>query len=140
LERAFSASVAYWAIEGVVDEEEFKDTFTIFVDLFGVGIDDHVVAGGESAGGLGFWHFADGAVWLFESDFDEAHPAHADRFHARVVAENRNFKAESFHGFDDEFVFWNLKFNIVDRDGDQLFLCYRCHGVTPGLAEVFPSV
>lgn len=57
LKRAFSTAVANWAVEGVVNEEEFEDTFSVFVDLFCVGIDDHVVAGGESAGGLRFWHF-----------------------------------------------------------------------------------
>lgn len=97
MERAFSTSVADGAIEGVVNEEEFEDAFAVAVDRFGVGVDHHVVAGGEGAGGLGFRHFADGAVSLFESDFDEAHTAHANWLHAGVVAENGDFEAKPFN-------------------------------------------
>jgi hypothetical protein len=132
LEGTFSASVADGAIEGVIDEEKFEDAFAIFVDLVGVGIDDHVVAGGEGTGGLRLWHFADGAVWLFEADFDEAHAAHSDGLHPGVVAEDRDFESKSFNGFDDQFSPRDLDFDIVDGDCDHLFLCDGSHLSRPG--------
>lgn len=72
---------------------------------------------------MGFGHFPDASVGLFESDFDETHSAHPYGLHSGVVAEYGDFEAEAFHRFDDEFVFWNLEFDVIDRDGDQLFLC-----------------
>jgi len=54
----------------------------------------------------------------FEPDLDEAHAAHTDRLHARVVAKNGDFEAKAFDGFDYQFALGDFEFDIVDRDGD----------------------
>ena len=91
LEWALSAAVADRAIERVIDQQKLKNAFAVTVHHFGVRKDDHVVVGRQGATGLGLGHLADATVGLLESNLDEAHTAHADWLHARVVAKNGNF-------------------------------------------------
>jgi len=97
LEGAFASSVANGAVERVICKQEFKNAFSIPVDGLGVGVDNHALARGERAPGLRLWHLSNGAIGLLEPNLDEAHPAHPDGLHARVIAEDRNFNPKAFH-------------------------------------------
>ena len=100
------------------------------MERIGFGIDDQAFADGESACRGGLWHHPNGAVRrILHPSFDEAHSAHSDGLQARVIAENRDFKTEALHGFDDQFAFGNRKFDSVDDDIDGLDVGRRCHGV-----------
>src|SRR2546423_6991555 len=113
LERTFATAIADRAIERMVDEKEFENAPAVGVDGFGVGVDGHTVAGGEGAGGLRLGHFLYLPVLAFEADFDEAHAAHANRLHARVVTEDGDFEAEALDGFDYKFALGDFEFDVV---------------------------
>lgn len=107
-------------MEWVVNQQKLKDSLAIAVDRRGIRVNDHAVARGQGAASLRLWHFAHGAIRLFEPDFHQAHAAHPDGFHARVVAENGDFQAKALNRFDDEFSSRDLEFDFVNRNRDGL--------------------
>ena len=96
LQWTLAALVADRAVERVVGEQELEDAVLGLLHLLRVGDDVHAVVHLDVAGRL--QRRAPRPV-----DFDEAHAAHADRLHARVVAEARHVVAGALGGFDDEF-------------------------------------
>ena len=103
--------IANWAVEGVVDEEEFHDGFAGLLNEFGVRKDFHSRGYGEGAGGLWFRR---------ADDFDEAHAAVAGDEEAFVVAEARDFDAYSFAGLEDGGAGGDSDVDSVDHDVDEV--------------------
>ncbi len=95
LQRALAALVAHGAVERVVDQQELEDAVLRLLHRGRGGVHDHAVGGVEHARDL-----QRGATRAF--DLDEAHAAHADRRHPRVVAEARDVDAVPLRRRDDE--------------------------------------
>jgi hypothetical protein len=129
LERTLTTAVADRAVERVVHEKKFENALSIFVNLRGIGIDGKPFSRGQSTACLWLGHLAHGAVRLLIADLNQAHATHPDGFHPRVVAKNRDLEAEPFHRFNDHLPFGNLDVDIVDRNIDELNVCYRCHAI-----------
>ena len=123
LERALAALVAHGAVERVVDEEELEDAVLRLLGDLALGVDLHVGRDGDHAGGL-----EGGAA--AGVDLDDAHPAHADRLHPRVVAEARDVGAVALGGLDHELAGLRLDLLAVDREE---------HGLGGGLACQTPA-
>ena len=83
LQRALAALVAHRAVERVVGQQELEHAVLGLLHLLRGGVDDHAVAGLDEAGRL-----QRGAARALH--LDQAHAAHADGLHARVVAEARD--------------------------------------------------
>ncbi len=86
LQRALAALVAHRAVERVVGQQELEHAVLGLLHLLRGGVDDHALAGLDEAGRL--QRGAPRAIHL-----DQAHAAHADGLHARVVAEARDVGA-----------------------------------------------
>ena len=86
LQRALAALVADRAVERVVGQQELEHAVLGLLHLLRGGVDDHALAGLDEAGRL--QRGAPRALHL-----DQAHAAHADGLHARVVAEARDVGA-----------------------------------------------
>ena len=99
------------------------------MNQLGIRVDRESLAGRQAASRLRLGHLSDGAIGLLESDLNEAHSAHADGFHSRVIAEDRHFEAESLHRLDDQLPFRNLEGKVVDGDIDGLNVRDRGHGL-----------
>ncbi len=80
LQRALATLVAHRAVERVVGEQELEHAVLGLLDLLRGGVDDHALAGLDEAGRL-----QGGAPRALH--LDQAHAAHADGLHPRVVAE-----------------------------------------------------
>ena len=109
LQRALAALVAHRAVEGVVDEQELEDAVLRLLHRRRVGDDLLALGHRDEAGGLQLR--AAGPV-----DLDEAHAAHADRPHARVVAEAGDVGAGPLGGGDDHLARLGLDGLAVDGD------------------------
>ncbi len=83
LQRALAALVADRAVERVVGQQELEHAVLGLLHLLRRGVDDHALAGLDEAGRL-----QGGAARALH--LDQAHAAHADGLHARVVAEARD--------------------------------------------------
>ena len=59
LKATLSSLITNRAIQWVVDEEEFHDALTAFLNEFTLGPDSHVFANGVGAGNHWTWHPAD---------------------------------------------------------------------------------
>ena len=137
LQRALAALVADRAVERVVDEQELEDAVLRLLGDVGFGLDDHAVAHREHAARLQ----AGAAAGV---DLDEAHTAHADRLHARVVAEPRDVDAVAFGGGDEQFALLRHDLDTVDRDwhavGHFVGLGLGCgHAETSTAVPIFAS-
>ncbi len=113
LERALAALVADRAIEGMVDEQELEDAVLGLLGDVGLGVDHHVVADGQHATGLQR-RTATGV------DLDDAHPAHTDRLHPRVVAESGDVDPGVLACVDQQRTRLGGDGLAVDRHGDGL--------------------
>ena len=133
LQRAFAALVADRAVERVAGQQEFDHVLARVGDLLGRGADHQPVADGGRAGGLQLGQpadlrvalvvehdFAGGAVALDAAHLDQAHAAHADRLHLRVVAEHRDVVADPFGGIDQIRPFRNVIRLIVNVNLDRI--------------------
>ena len=110
LQRALAALVAHGAVERVIDEEELEDTVLGLLDPLGRGVHRHPVLHLDEAARL-----ERGAAR--PTDLDEAHPAHADRGHARVVAEPRDEGSGSLRGGDEQIALPRLDLASVEGEG-----------------------
>lgn len=128
LERAFAASVTDWAVERVVDQQKFEDALSILFNRVGFGVYHEALAHWHGASRLRLGEHSDCPVRLLGTREDEAHSAHADWLHARVVAEDGDFEADSFYRFDNEFTFRHRQFNPVDDNVDGFDFGYGGHG------------
>ena len=95
LQRALAALVADRAVERVVDEQELEDAVLRLLRGRRLGVDDHAVGDRDHAARLQRRPAAG-------VDVDDAHAAHADRPHPRVVAEARDVDAGPLGGVDHE--------------------------------------
>ena len=89
LQRALPTTVANRAVEWVVDEEKLENALLRLNDRRALRVDDHSVGHGQCARGRQAPH----TIHL-----DEAHAAHADRFHPRVPAKARDVNAVALSG------------------------------------------
>ena len=115
LQRALAALVADRAVERVVDEEELEDAVLGLLRGRRLGVDDHAVGDRDHAARL--QRRAAAGV-----DVDDAHAAHADRLHPRVVAEPRDEDAGPLGGVDDELALAGLDGVAVDGDRQRVGL------------------
>ena len=119
LQRALAALVAHRAVERVVDEEELEDAVLRLLGDLALRVDLHVGRDRDHAGGL------EGRA-AAGVDLDDAHPAHADRLHPRVVAEARDVGAVALGGLDHELAGRGLDLLAVDREEHGLGGGLRC--------------
>src|SRR5262249_16744358 len=111
LQRALAPLVADRAVEGGVDEEELEDAVLGLLHAVGRGGDLHVGAALDQPAGL-----ERGAA--AGVDLDQAHAAHADRLHARVVAEARDVGAVPLARVDQQLAALDVDLLAVDGDRD----------------------
>jgi len=109
LEGALPALVAHRAVERVVDEQELQDAVLGLLRARRLGVDDHAVGDGDHARRL--QRRSPAGV-----DVDDAHPAHADRLHPRVVAEAGDVDPGALGRVDDELALAGRDRRSVDRD------------------------
>ncbi len=119
LQWALAALVAHGTVEGVVYEEELEHPVLGLLHLVRRRVDHHAVGDGHVAGRL-----QGGAART--GHLHEAHPAHADRLHARVVAEARDERPGLLGGGDEELPGRAGDLGAVEGEGD------RGIGVGPG--------
>ena len=96
LQRALAALVAHGAVERVVGEQELEHPVLGLLHLVRRGVDHHALGRLNEAGRLE--RRPAGTV-----DLDQAHPAHADGRHARVVAEAGDVGAGPIRRRDEQF-------------------------------------
>ena len=112
LQRAFATLVAHRAVERVVDEQELEHPILGLLGGLGLGVDGHALTDRDHAARL------QGRTTA-RVDLDQAHPAHADRLHARVVAEPWDVGAVTLGGIDEQFARVGLDLDTVEGDGDR---------------------
>ncbi len=111
LERALAALVAHRAVERVVDQQELEDAVLGLLDLVRVGGDLHARRDLDEAARL-----QRGTAGT--ADLDQAHPAHADRLHPRVVAEPRDERAGPLGGGDEQLTLVGARRPAVEGELD----------------------
>ena len=116
LQGALAALVAHGAVQRVVDQEELEDAVLGLLRDLALRVDHHVRGHGDHAGRLER-RAATGV------DLDDAHAAHPDRLHPRVVAEARDVGAVALRGLDDELARLGLDLLAVDRHDHGLRRC-----------------
>ena len=112
LQVTFAALVADWAIERVVDQQEFHHAAAGVADHGGVGEDFHplhhrIGAAGHRLGGF--------------FDLDQAHAAIAGDREALMVAEARDFFARSLAGLEHGGAIGDFDFDAVYGDAGHVF-------------------
>ena len=107
LQRALAAAVADRAVERVVDEQQLEHAVLGLARRVGLRVHDHAVGDDGGARDLQAAHAL---------DLDQAHPAHADRLHALVVAEARDVGAVVLRDLDEQVAGLRLHLAAVDRD------------------------
>jgi hypothetical protein len=111
LERALTTLVAHRTIEGMVRQQQFENALVRTLHLRCVGA-HHLTVGHRCHAR----HHHHRSTRTF--DFDETLPAHADRAHARVVAEARDVVTAAIGGGDYEFALASGNRTTVDRNRD----------------------
>ena len=110
LQRALAALVADGAVERMVGEQELEHAVLRLLDLLRRGVDDHALARLDEAGRL-----QGGAARALH--FDQAHAAHADRLHARVVAEARDVGPGPLGRGNEQLALLGADLAPVEREG-----------------------
>ena len=119
LQRALAALVAHRAVEGVVDEQELEDAVLGLLDPLRRGVHRHPVLDLDEAARL------EGRS-ARAADLDQAHPADADRRHARVVAEPRDEGAGALGSGDEQIAL--LRLDLASVEGERQALVGRPGG------------
>ena len=107
LKIAFAPLIANRAIEGMVDQQEFKDTLAGLMHQRRIRADHHAVHRGHGAGG-------DRLRRAFH--LDEAHPAIAGDRKSLMEAEMGNLDAQAFARLHHGRARLDLDFNAVDGE------------------------
>ena len=111
LKGALASLVANRTVQRVVEQQEFEHTLLGLSGRLGLGEDLLALGHFEEAGGLQ-------ARAPGTGDLDEAHAAHTDRSHPRVVAKTRDEDAGPLGRRDDQLAFLRFDDPPVDGDGD----------------------
>ncbi len=111
LKGALASLVAHRAVQGMVEEKELEYSLLGLAGCIGLG--EHLLAVGDlhEAGRLQ-------ARAARTGHLDEAHPAHPDRLHPRVVAKTGNEDPGPFGRLDNELSLACLHDPPVDGDRD----------------------
>ena len=113
LQRALATLVAHRAVERVVGQQELQHPVLGLLDPLVGGVDHHAVVDLHEAGGR-----QRGAARPLH--VDQAHAAHADGVHARVVAEARDVGAGPFGRGDEQLALGRRHRAAVEGEGELL--------------------
>ena len=111
LKGALASLVAHRTVQRVVEQQEFEHTLLGLSGRLGLGEDLLAVGHLDEAGRLQ-------ARAPGPGDLDEAHAAHADCGHPRVVAKTRDEDPGPLGRRDDELAFLRFHDPPIDGDGD----------------------
>ena len=129
LERALAALVADRAVERVVGQQELEHAVLGLLHLVDAGDDLHALGDLDEARRL-----QRGAARAL--DLDQAHAAHADRLHARVVAKARDVGPGPLGRLDDQLALASAVTGAaVEREGELLVRRASCGSSALGVSQ-----